>query len=85
VRDQVSHQYTTGKITVLYVLFFKFLERRLKDKRFCAQRQQIFSEFNLLLISWMEFWFVIFVPKYYEPHMQAKHSCESMLHYCLDK
>jgi hypothetical protein len=34
VRDQVSHPYkTTDKIMILYILIFKFLERRQKDKR----------------------------------------------------
>jgi len=29
VRDQVSHPYkTTGKIVVLFILFYEFLERR---------------------------------------------------------
>jgi hypothetical protein len=33
VRDQVSHPYKiTGKITVFYVLIFKFLEGRQEDK-----------------------------------------------------
>ena len=33
VRDHVSQPYsTTGNITVLYILIFKFLERSLKDK-----------------------------------------------------
>jgi hypothetical protein len=33
VRDQVSHQYkTTGKITVLYIIIFKFLDSRREDK-----------------------------------------------------
>jgi fucose permease len=34
MRDQVSHPYkTTGKITVLYILMFKFSEIRQEDKR----------------------------------------------------
>jgi phosphate starvation-inducible membrane PsiE len=35
VRDQVSHPYrTTGKIVVLYILTFMFLDSRREDKRF---------------------------------------------------
>jgi hypothetical protein len=34
VRDQVSHSYkTTGRIMVLYILTFTFLDKRREDKR----------------------------------------------------
>jgi hypothetical protein len=38
VRHQVSHPYSTiGKITVLYILIFRFFDMRWKDKRFWTE------------------------------------------------
>ena len=39
VSDQVSHPCkTTGKIIVLCILIFKFLDNNVEDKRFCTER-----------------------------------------------
>jgi hypothetical protein len=52
VSSQVSDPYkTTGRITVLYIIMFKFLDSKLEDERFCTKFCEAFSDFSLLLIS----------------------------------
>ena len=80
VNDQVSHTYkATGKVTVLYILIFKFSDSNLEDKRFCTKWQQAFPDLNLLLISSrIEFWFVKVVPKYLNNYT-TRQICEGIL------
>jgi hypothetical protein len=37
VSDQASHPYKTGKIIVLYILAFRFLDSNLEDKGLCTE------------------------------------------------
>ena len=47
VTDQISHSFiTTGKIIILCILILIFLDRKLKDKRFCTELQQAFCDFS---------------------------------------
>jgi hypothetical protein len=61
VSDQDSHPYrTTGKIIVLYILTFIFVDNR----------REALPEFILLLIFfWIKFWFVTVIPKYLNCHI----------------
>ena len=38
---------TTGKITVLYILIFKFLDSNLEDKRFCTEWYQVLPDLKV--------------------------------------
>jgi hypothetical protein len=47
VRDQVSHPYrTTGKIVLLYILIFMFIDSRREDIRFCTEKVLIKAIIN---------------------------------------
>ena len=85
VMDQVSHPHkTTGKIMVLQILIFKFLDSKLENKRFCTE-WQVFPDFNLLLMSsWIEFWLLRLFPIIWTlPPFQRNYQplyCDFVLH-----
>jgi hypothetical protein len=64
VSDQLSHPYkTTGKIIILCIFMFIFLDSKLEGRTFCTEWQQASPDFSPFLISWwMEFWFIRLVP-----------------------
>jgi hypothetical protein len=66
VSDQLSHPYkTTGKIIVLCIFMFIFLDSKLEGRTFCTEGQQASPDFSPFLISWwIEFWFIRLVPKH---------------------
>jgi hypothetical protein len=46
-----SHHKTTGKVSILYILIFIFLDGKMEDKRFWTEWWQPLSEFTLLFIT----------------------------------
>jgi hypothetical protein len=68
VRDQVSHPHKTkGKITVLYILTFTFLDIGMEDRCFWTEWQKESPKFYGLLISlWRKFWSVNIHSKIFE-------------------
>jgi len=56
------------------------MDSKLEDKRFCTEWLQAFPDFNLLLISsWIEFWYVVAVPKYMNYPTISKESLSIMI------
>jgi hypothetical protein len=52
LREKVSQSYRNiGKITVLNILIFTYLNSRREDKRLWPEWQQALPEFSLLIIS----------------------------------
>jgi hypothetical protein len=65
MKDQVSHPYkTTGRIVVLYILTFTFLDSRWEDKRLWTEWQQAFPEYllqtRLLILSYMKCYLICY-------------------------
>lgn len=60
-----THKKSTGKIIILYILIFIFLDIKMEDKKFCIKWQQALPEVNVLLISSrVEFWIVRVMSNY---------------------
>jgi len=52
MNNQVSHPYkSTGIFIFMYILIFIFLDNKLEDKCFYTESQQVFTDFNLLVMS----------------------------------
>lgn len=57
--------HTEVRVTLQCILIVAFLDSRQEDKKLLTKWEQVFSKFNLLLISlWLQFLFAVTIPKY---------------------
>jgi hypothetical protein len=64
VRDQALHPHTTGRIMVLYILTFKFLNSRWEGRRLNWMVASVHQFSLFLILSCMQFWSFSVVPRY---------------------